>query len=326
MRSTSLFTAFLFAGAVAGCGSGGGGGDSCTNATTGQEAKFVVNMLTVPQQRSDFALDLNGDNKPDNQLGNIIGALTAQMLDVQGGVNTAVSGGSIVLLMDEKASDLTTSDCGSVTASAGAKAASAPKFDGSDTFTVDSAVGGGTFLGKITGGTFNSNSPVTTSAPTTLTLQLPLVAGAPAIALSVTAAHIQFTKMGDGAMKGQLNGAIKNSDVQSEIIPNVAMILNGRVQMDPTNSTNKQILSIFDTGGEADPACSGACKNPDGSCAKAKDGKIDICEVATNSIIKNVLAPDVQLFDGGTYKPNAANTTKDSLSLGLGFTAVKASF
>src|SRR4029077_620813 len=78
-----------------------------------------------------------------------------------------------------------------------------------------------------------------------------------------------------------------------------------------------QIQSIFDTG---------MCANPNGSMAAAGDFVIDICEVASNQIIMNVLSPDVQIFsaDGATYMPNSKNTMKDSLSLGLGFTAVQA--
>jgi hypothetical protein len=55
--------------------------------------------------------------------------------------------------------------------------------------------------------------------------------------------------------------------------------------------------------------------------------KIDICEVATSGLIQNVLAPDVQMFDAaGNYHPNPTNANKDSLSIGLGFTAVPATF
>ena len=58
-----------------------------------------------------------------------------------------------------------------------------------------------------------------------------------------------------------------------------------------------------------------------------KDGMVGVCEVSGNSIIKNVLNPDVQMFDSaGNYHPNPANTNQVSLSLGLGFTAVKATF
>jgi hypothetical protein len=63
-------------------------------------------------------------------------------------------------------------------------------------------------------------------------------------------------------------------------------------------------------------------------CAKKGDGKIDLCEVSTNSIIVNALDPDVQMFsdDGLTYHPSSDNTHRDSLSLGVAFTAVKAKF
>jgi hypothetical protein len=89
-----------------------------------------------------------------------------------------------------------------------------------------------------------------------------------------------------------------------------------------------QILSIFDNGGKADASCAaGTCKNPDGTCAVKGDTKIDTCEVGTSGLIQNILAPDVQMFDtAGNYHPNPDNTHKDSLSIGLHFTVVPATF
>ena len=88
---------------------------------------------------------------------------------------------------------------------------------------------------------------------------------------------------------------------------------NGRCLQCGSSSSTMQILTIFDVGG---------CGN-----AQAMDCRIDPCEVAENSIIKKVLAPDVQIFDAnGNYAPNKQNTTPDSMSVGLGFTAVQASF
>jgi hypothetical protein len=127
---------------------------------------------------------------------------------------------------------------------------------------------------------------------------------------------------------GQLNGFISNSDVQTKLIPAIAASYTAMVSADPGSIQSMQILTIFDNGGTADPACSGVCKNPDGSCAVSGDKVVSSCEVASNSIIKNVLNPDVQMFsNGGTvYAPNPANTQRDSLSIGLGFAATKASF
>jgi len=153
-------------------------------------------------------------------------------------------------------------------------------------------------------------------------LQLPLVSGAAPVDLKIIGAHIQFHYAGGMISNGQINGAIKSTDVTNTIIPNVAQLLDMRVEANPSGSTEKQILQIFDIG------CSDtSAKNFDGTPAAKMDGKVATCEVADNSIIKNVLNPDVQMFDAsGNYHPNKSNTNKDSLSLGLGFTAVKATF
>ena len=345
MKRASLISALAMAGALAGCGGDSGTGSmsqaNCTP-TSGMEGQFVTNALTVPQQRSDYAIDLNGDGKADNQLGNIIGALTAQNLNTQMGVDQAVQMGNVILLLDQKGASLTDDMCNSVTVSVGNMTTSPPKYDGTDTFTVNSGVSGGTFFGKISAGAFSSTPPATATTPTNLTVELPLIAGATPVELDIAGGHLQFTAAAGGLMKGQINGAIKETDVQNKIIPNVAMLLNMKIMQNSGNaSTNQQILSIFDTGGTDDPTMpsgcmmgmNGApsCKGVDGKCGIAGDGIIQVCEVATNSIIKNVLAPDVQMFDSsGNYKPNPMSCTAskscDSLSLGLGFTAVKASF
>src|SRR4051795_2313357 len=119
MKRTSLFTAFAMMGAMAGCGGEDTGAGDVTMASMGAQAKYVASTLLVPQQRSDYAMDLNGDGKTDNQLGNIIGALTAQNLNTQQGVDDAIAMGNVVLLLDEVASDLTNNDAAGVTVKVG---------------------------------------------------------------------------------------------------------------------------------------------------------------------------------------------------------------
>jgi hypothetical protein len=303
-----------------------------TNVSMANPAKYVANALTVPMDRMQFGMDLNGDSKVDNQLGNIIGALSANNLNTQDGVDSAVCKGSVILLMTETSADMTYQNddasgalvqvgkamTGYVDTNNNMKCDSAdtgiPKFDGSDQFTLDTSFAGAQFAGRITNGKFSSNSPVTTTHPVTVSLQLPLVSGADPVQLTIVGAHIQFTESGGKISSGQINGAIKSSDVMNTIIPNVAKLLNSRVTANPTGSTEKQILQIFDIGCTGMPNLKG-------------DGMISTCEVSDNSIIKNVLNPDVQMFDSaGNYHPNPDNTNKDSLSLGLGFTMVKGAF
>jgi len=334
MKRTIISLVSLIPLTFAACGGGTDSGD-CTASGGTNKAQYVTNAVMVPQQRSDYAIDLNGDGRVDNQLGNIIGALEGQMLHVQDGVNAATTDGTLIVLMTETSSDAAfqSDSCATAQVQVGQTQAM-PDYSGSGHFTVDSGQQGGTFNGPIKLGKFSSAPPATTTHPIEVDIKLPLVSGADPVTLKVNGAHLQFTRGADGKITGgQLNGAIKNSDVQTQIIPNVAALLTKKIKDDSTppnmlSSGDMQILSIFDNGGKADAACTaGTCKNPDGTCATKGDNKIDICEVSTAGLIQNVLAPDVQMFDAsGAYAPNKDNTMKDSLSLGLAFTAVGATF
>jgi hypothetical protein len=334
----------LLALCVAGCGGGGNGADmggtGDVTMATGSTTYYVVNKLQVPQQRSDFAIDLNGDGRTDNQLGSIISALAAQNLDVQTQIDMAVSAGSVVLLLSVQSTSLTSGDMVGVTVYLGQKTAAAPDFmSGMGMFAVDGSQMKAAFFGKISASAMKSNNPVTTTHPVQMALKLPLIQGSDPLVLNVNGAHVQFTTGTDmasgkpGLLNGQLHGSIKNADIQNSIIPAVAGLLSARIAgckggggADAGTSSgdggaactdgDKQIQSIFDVGG---------CTDTNGVMAMANDGVISVCEVAMNQIIMNVLAPDVQIYaaDGTTYAPNKDNKMKDSLSLGLGFTAVQ---
>jgi hypothetical protein len=300
----------------------------CTTPTGVNQLKLVAQQITLPQQRSDFAVDLNGDGKVDNQYGNIIGALSAQNLDVQGSVDMQVASGQVLLLVDLRSSDVTfasDSCAGAVVTNAQMKAN--PDFSGNGSFTIDTTVMAGNFAGPISNSTFLSTAPATATTPVSLEVYLPLFSfGGTTMptTLKITAAQLKL----QGGQRGQINGVIKKQDLDAAEVE-VAATLNAQVQANPTSSTAMQLLQIFDFGGSADPTgkCGQTCQNPDGSCAKANDGVISTCEVTTNPIIRNVLAPDVDMFDAqGNYAPNPANTSKDSLSIGFGFTAVGAKF
>ena len=310
-------------------GDGGTSTDTdCTSSGGSNKALYVANTVTVPQSKTDLAIDLNGDGRVDNQLGSIVNILGTEMLNVQMGVTMAVQAGSLIVLGTETSSDATfqTDSCASTIVERGAVTTTAPKYDGTDVFTAVTD-GAGTFSGPITGGKFNSSSPVTTKNPVSLTILLPLIAGADPVELDVEGGQLEYKRDTTGVVTGgELHGFLRSTNVQSKVIPNVALLLSSKVAETPQTATDMQIAQIFDTGGAASTACGATCTNPDGTCAKAGDMKIDICEVSTNNLIQQVLAPDIQMFQNGVYDPNPANTTKDSLSLGLGFTFVKASF
>jgi hypothetical protein len=308
----------------------------CTMGTDQQQ--FVADSITLPQQRSDFAMDLNGDGKLDNQLGNIVGALAAQNLNAQMNLDTAIANGTEVLLVEETASDpLFANDvCASSRLYKGNNQA-----PGAPPYHIDPLVSPGVFTGSIASGRFNSTSPLVPPDVQTIVF-LPLF-GTSLTAFPLHGAHLSFDFSGGKLIGGRINGAVRESDVQSKVIPDMTAGFNAQVA---AGMNAQQVLAIFDTGGSANStgcttttACGGpsgtpSCRNPtgygpvarQGKCADACDHIIDVCEVATNSIIKNVLAPDVQMFQSGVYDPNPANTQKDSLSMAIAFTAVSTTF
>jgi hypothetical protein len=317
--------------AVAGCGgdSASGGGDCTVSASASlDDKKFVLDTLVMPPTRSDYALDLNGDGKADNQLGNIVNVLAGRDLNPQPSVDKAIAAGSLIVLVDAKSSDPmhAADSCTTTTVGLGKSVTPPVDFSGAGTFAIDPMAQGGSFTGRITNSIFTANPSVTSTNPVTIEMKIPLVAGSDPIDLKVVAAQVKFKYEGTKLTGGQLNGAIKVTDVNTIIVPKVAELLNHQIDTDPSGSA--QVVAIFDTGGDGTgPDCPNSCENPDKTCGIKGNHKIDVCEVATSPVIKGVLKGDVQLYDAsGNYKPSAANATPDSLSIGLGFTAVKGTF
>jgi hypothetical protein len=130
--------------------------------------------------------------------------------------------------------------------------------------------------------------------------------------------RIQFgiNPSGTRLVGGVLNGSLSVKTTQDDFIPGLANALNLYIATDPESGNSRTIKNLFDTGG---------CTNPDGSRAVRGDGRIDICELGESALMKALLAPDLQLRSAaGKYDPRPNGAQKDSLSMGVGFTAAAA--
>jgi hypothetical protein len=301
---------------------GGGHDYNCDGiideAPTTQKRQFVANSLLMPAARSDYAIDLNGDGHVDNQFGAILGALAFLGFTPQVTANQAVAAGTDLLLVEGRSQDPTfvLDQCAGATVETAVNQ-TPPDFSGSGHYSVDPALPPGVFRGSIASSNFGSLPlPPVALVPVTMTVKLAFTGGN--LIVPLVGVHVQFSYMSGGLMGGQLQGAIRNTDLQSTFIPSLAMSLSTVAQESPCGANCQSVRLTFDTGG---------CTNPDGTMAVAGDGVVSYCEVAQNAIIQNLLQPDVQMFDAyGNYAPNPLNTNKDSLSVGIGFTAVGATF
>lgn len=264
---------------------------------------FHVTHLTLPVDKLHFAVDLDGDGHPNNALGLIVGVMNEENLDAQSPVDQAFQSGAQSMILTVRASDPALANAPGAGVAIG-EANSVPA----------------SLCGALSGGAYQTQPSV---APANLALTLAFLVGARA---PLTAVQVSFAELADGTLSGQINGALRAEDIGPVIWPPLAELLTKKVKDEPAATISTQILEIFDTGGNDDPAnpsgCltrsgGSACRNewgPDaGECAVDHDGIVSTCEAGTNSIIKNVIAPDTRL--AGLDQP------KDALSFGVGFTA-----
>jgi hypothetical protein len=300
---------------LAACGGGSGGQPT----PEGTKYPLVVSSITVPataaQATKDYGLDIDGDGKADNQLGQVLATLKTQNIDVQSSVTTAVDDGTIVLLAEFQAKDFTSTSAAGMAIYLGDKNMITPKPCDTATPPVcrKHLTGAGAFVvsagspkdalvsGPIVGGTFKGG-------PGKVSLQIALTQGQPALQLDLLGARASASGISaDGITKGILAGAISKADLDGKVIPAIKDQLNSLITTTctaqpktppgcgcPANSTGAKVLTLF----EAAP----------NDCVISKE------EITSNSIIKSLLSADVNV-DG-----------VEALSLGIGFSAVKGSF
>ena len=267
----------------------------------------AVNVLDLPNssaERNAYAIDLNGDGQADNQFGSILAVLASNFeMDLAADAQVETAAGRIVHLVELRSTDPAFGNDAAAVATwyLGLATASAPLFDGSDTFRFDPAAEPARFVAPLAAANFVSANPATTPAPVFLALRIRI--GNYFTDLALQGARLKFTATATTLAQGQVNGSISSEDIDAVFVPTLAAAFNDVVQADPQSPRAMQLLQFFDS-------------NP-------ADGNISAAEVRTQPVMQSILFPDVDIRDAqGNYAPNPANTDEDALSFGFGFTAV----
>jgi hypothetical protein len=304
----------------------------------GEPLHFVGNTLKVPTTAAETAalgLDIDGDenHRPDNALGSILAALRQQNVDVQAAVDASVHAGKLVLLHSLLTTDLINSSNASWRVHVGLPTAAPPLFDGSDAFTIDPAAPADDLItGRIIDGRFEGG-------PGTATVLLTMGLGAPPVPLHLVAAHLRAKVTADGCSDGILGGAVTVAESDAQLVPGFATMFNASIDDDgPDGLHPVACTAAGDPCPNAQNGDSTSCDTARGKCFSATsktllnlfdvdhDSVITTTEVANNTLIRALLAPDLDLFDAtGQLNPNSDHVA-DSLSLGVGFTCVPATF
>lgn len=264
---------------------------------------FVTNKLMVPttkEQTQTFALNLDGDSQQvtDNLFGSLITLLlsTSPELKLQPAVDEAVNAGQMLMLHVVQAGDPLNSPSASWSIFQGETSQSAPKFDGSDSFTVAPAavLSDSLIPGSITNGHF-------AGGPGTARVQMALL-GLP-VEMDLIGVRLEADVSEAGCTNGKLGGGVAADEFRAILIPALVDGLNSVIEADKTAAGT--ILPVFDAD---------------------QSGSISIAEVQNNVLLQLATSPDLDLLDAsGNFNPRQ-DGVKDAISVGLGFTCVPAVF
>lgn len=269
---------------------------------------YIIDTIDIPSTSSEaveLGLDLDGDDqgRVDNAIGQILSVFSSQGggYDLDAEQKALIDSGDILHLLEVRATSLTTALRVGVTLMHGLDTDGDPSdnLDGSESFAIDAAKGQGTMYGCVQTGQLDVRRGTVPIAITFPGLGEPFIVDA-------VAARIEAT-VNATSMSGKLAGAVTEQDVDQKVLPVLAEGLNRVIARDCTDCVcdgfGEIVVDLFDD---------------DDDCQVSDE------ELRNDSLIGALFAPDLDLFDSaGNYAPNQ-DGVEDSLSIGVGFTAVGA--
>ena len=312
-------------------------GDGCSSTCTLEciggvgflEHTLVLDTVQIPTTAANasmLALDIDGAQpiRTDNTLGMVLATLSSQVgLDVAVANDDAVARGEVITLANLAAFDLQDSACAEFSLYAGRNPSNPPctgptdmvcggHLDGMTSFDVlPPAPTDSPIPGVILGGGFGAGAM---DPPGTVTISLQFSANSAPTTLQLVGARAQFTSSaGPLLQNGILGGALTDNEVATALLPGLHSAIADVVAMDcaggamccTAGSTGETLVNLFDE---------------DGDC------EVSLSEFADDPLVSSLLAPDLDLFDAnGNDAPNT-DGVPDTLSFGVGFTAIGAQF
>lgn len=269
-----------------------------------QQHGYVTDTMRIGRtagETQSYAFNLDDDNVLDNRLGTALAGLSS-FADFDAAIASSIRSGQVIMLQSLRSRSLT-SDPSAWWQSSFAVPTASPVLTGGGTFAIDPAAPSSTTLaGAIADGRF-------TGGPGAAPVRLGVLAGQPPVELHLTGARIQAA-CSVGGCTGKLGGGVPSTEVDRLVIPVLAATLQALVDASCTGSTPdscdaraRTILALFDAN---------------------HDLEITADELRGNNIIRSIFSPDVDLLKANGQP--GRDGVKESLSLGLGFTAREARF
>ncbi len=290
----------------------------------GVHGTWIVDSVRMPTNANEaqalgLELDCDRPGYTDNAFGQILsGLFTYWTDDVNGDVAGMIAEGRLLHLIDVQSTSLVDASGVGFTVLHGIDVDGDPadNFSGTETFAVDASRGQGTAAGSIVDHHVSARGG-----------QMPIAFGLPSLegvlVLPVEGVRVG-AEVGKGSLSGRIGGGIRTEPLHAILIPVFEYALGNLVARDCTATMDhppcgcadgafgQTLLDLFDE----QPDRPGI--EPDGDCVITAD------ELRDNSLVGSLLSPDIDLFDDhGDLNPGV-DGIYDSLSIGIGFTAVPA--
>lgn len=276
-------------------------------------------MPVSAAQAQELGLDLDCDPRhyPDNALGQILSSIWSE--DVNADVASMIQEGRLLHLIDVQATSVVDASGVGFTVLHGVDIDGDPadNFSGTEDFAVDGTRGQGTAAGSIAAQHLSARGG-----------PLPIAFGLPSLEeiyiLPIEGARIEVEVSG-GGLSGRIGGGIRYEVVRATLIPLFEYLFGELVARECVDADagrppcgcaegelGQTLLDYFDEQPDR------AGTEPDGDCVITAD------ELRDSSLLSSLFAPDVDLFDqNGDLNPRQ-DGIEDSLSIGIGLTAVPA--
>jgi hypothetical protein len=281
----------------------------------GAHHHYIVDRIHLPLDPCaalDDALDLDGDGRADNELGLALAALGGNGVAFQQSIDASIADGSTTILVDLQADDLVDAPATGLTLAWGRRY----DLDGTAAYATDSsAPANPPFVGAIETGTFRGAAGA---------MSIPFsFGGATTFALDLIGARVVATQLATSAIGGEsaggaiVAGAISIDDLDGVLVPALQRAIVPIVERDCCGAATSPGSATCDAS--ATPAC-GCIAGSFGETilqvidASPRDCTVSVAEIANNSLMQSVLAPDVSI--GG----------RPAISFGVRVSAVAASF
>lgn len=272
--------------------------------------QYVVSDLKVPKTNAEareFALDLNNDDRADNELGMVFAVLENEGLGTASTAREALLRGGLLMLAEIQTTSLEDADDAGLTTFLGSDpvpdactddanlATCGQHLKGTGHFTVDVDSASHQARGPITGGGFLGDTGI---MPVEFAISL-----AGVIRLDLRGAQVKITQISETGAHGVLAGAITHTDVDEIIVPEAQQQIDRIIVTECTGPTSP-----------GNCGCSGRSQLLQELFDADKDCRVDVQEVATNSVVQSLLAPDVRVHG------------QEMLSFGVGVEFARATF